>query len=36
MAEGRGADQIKAWVSERETGMGTSLRVEVRQLMIGG
>lgn len=34
MAEGRGGDQIKAWASERETGMGTSLRVRVRHLMI--
>lgn len=32
MAEGRGGDQIKAWV----TRMGSSLRVEVRHLMISG
>lgn len=36
MAEGRGGDQIKAWVSEWETRMGSSLRVEVRHVMISG
>lgn len=36
VAEGRGGDQIKAWVFGRETGMGTSLGVEVRHLVISG
>lgn len=36
MAAGRGGDGIKGWVSEWETGMGSSLRVRVRQRMISG